>query len=172
MITYLYDINIVRPFNFPGFTGPSPDFVQGTIITDCNNCALAASDFVGWDLSLNIHGASPTTLTAGNSTLTLNADSLFVATPLGLFTSSGAFLIDKGVFLDYSAIFVSPNSTYWTLSGAEVITVLPTDLLRTYSILGTPVPAVPEPSTAILMALGIAGLFLTRLSQTSGHRAR
>ena len=60
--TFLYDVDIVRPVNFPGFTGPSPDFVQGTITTDCNNCVMVQNDIVDWDLTIAVHGVPSGTL--------------------------------------------------------------------------------------------------------------
>jgi hypothetical protein len=175
MTTYTYDIDVVRPLDyFPGITGPSPDFLQGTITTDCNNCALLPSDFVAWNLSLNIHGLSPGTLTAANSTLVFtDPNALYVATPLGLYSGGGWLTIAQGDLTHlqtYSSVFVRSDEVDWTLPPyISVETVLPSDPFTPYALLGTPVAAVPEPGAFALMALGFAALFLARFHR---YRAR
>jgi hypothetical protein len=171
MTTYLYAIDVVRPLDdIPGFTGPSTDFLQGTITTDCNNCALLPTDFVAWNLSLNIHGLSPGVLTAANSTLEFtDPNALYVATPLGLYSGGGWLTIAQGTLTNlqtYSSVFVRSDEVDWTLPPyIRVETVLPSDPFTSYALLGTPVPAVPEPGTWALMLFGFAALFLTRATR-------
>ena len=89
--TFSYDVDIVRPINIPGFTGPSPDFVQGTITTDCNNCALVRSDIIDWNLIISTHGNPPGSilgpLSGNNSEILFAGTNDMVATPMGLFSN-------------------------------------------------------------------------------------
>jgi hypothetical protein len=163
--TFLYDVDISRPVNFPGFTGPSPDFVQGTITTDCNNCVMVKSDIVDWDLTIATHGGFSDTLlgplSGNNSFIQFGGNNQMVATPVGLFFNfavPGANLIFDDVATNGGTtlqLFQASNGQSiigWATGGAGA------SINPTSDQIGTPASAVPEPSTWAMMLLGFAGL--------------
>jgi hypothetical protein len=92
--TYLYDVEFSRPVTYPGWVGPTPDFLQGTIRTDCNNCVMLQSDIVDWNLTIAVHGLPSASLlgplSGNNSAITAFTGSTdMVATSVGLFFSFG-----------------------------------------------------------------------------------
>jgi PEP-CTERM motif len=164
--TFSYDVDIVRPVNFPGFTGPSPDFVQGTITTDCNNCVMVQSDIVDWDLIIATHAGPSGTLlgplSGNNSFVSLGGSNQMVATPLGLFFNfTQGNLSFNGIVDPVSGIspgtlqfFQASNGAFiigWGANGGSAF------INPTSDQIGTP-SAVPEPSTWAMMLIGFCGL--------------
>jgi hypothetical protein len=178
--TYVYNVDISRPVTYPGWVGPSPDFVQGTITTDCNNCVMLQSDIVDWNLTIAVHGVPSTSLlgplSGSNSNVVMSGAADVVATSVGLFFNFSApgeaYLVfqdpTNNAFLQFDGPgandFAYPDTISWGIFNQPTVWITPySDQIGTAAFGDhdhdhDPTAGVPEPSTWALMLLGFAGL--------------
>jgi hypothetical protein len=179
--TYLYDVDISRPVTDPGFVGPTPDWVRGTIRTDCNNCVMLQSDIVDWNLTIAVHGLPSASLlgplSGNNSAITAFTGSTdMVATSVGLFFNFGT--LGAAFFLggtDGALFALAGGNGYASVRGIEwgidpisdgYVIGIPPDIGVDTNLISVAIgpasdqigTAVPEPSTWAMMLLGFAVL--------------
>lgn len=149
-----YFIDIVRPVTVPGFIGPSPDFVQGTITTDCNNCVLVKSDILDWDLTIAAHSTPSASLNSNNSFILFGGSNQMIATPSGLFfefVSGSTLTFDDTATNGGTTLQLFQASSGLPIIGWEIANGTGAFINPTNDLIGT---AVPEPSTWALLLLG------------------
>jgi len=161
-----------------------PGSVTGTITTDGVLGVLGSSNVLGWTLTLN-DGTSAFTLfgpTSGNNSQVLVQGSSFTATSSGLFFNYSG----SGIVL-FQNPFIGSSLNFWCLdnitaactgahASADIVTTSGSFASVFVTRSGTqqvatavaPTPdaaPVPEPTTWVLMGIGLAGLAGRRLAR-------
>jgi hypothetical protein len=160
---YIYNVN----FSDPNQNGPGDVSVSGTITVDKLG-SLGASDFTDYSLTFSSPNSASATLTTANSSLeyvqqgsTINA----TATELSM-TFPLASLFHSDVFLIYNLSFDQSfqlSQTYGNPAARNIgngsdssFVSIGSDGVTT--VIGTAAAAVPEPSSFVLAAIGIAAV--------------